>query len=337
MTSDLSEDWLTSFVHAAGLVPQGEVFSAVALTGGVSSDIWKVQFHKQTFVVKRALPQLRVAQVWEAPVSRNANEVDWMKQAARAVPDAVPEILAEDSAKGIFAMSYLPADDYPLWKGQLANGQADPRFGEKVGRALASIHSSTAGSAEVAGRFDDDDMFIALRLEPYLEATGRAHPDLAALLSKTFAAVISNKRALVHGDVSPKNILDGPKGPIFLDAECAWYGDPAFDLAFCLNHMLLKCLMVPTASPGFLSVFAALADSYLEQVDWEPPIELEARAATLLPTLLLARIDGKSPVEYVTDIDDKAFVRNIAVPLIVDPPTQLSQILNTWKRNLKID
>src|SRR3546814_2979244 len=65
-------------------------------------------------------------------------------------------------------------------------------------------------------------------------------------------------------------ILIGPDGPIFLDAECAWYGDPAFDLAFCLNHLLLKCLWTPRATAGFLSCFDALSRRYPEGVDWEP-------------------------------------------------------------------
>ncbi len=56
------------------------------------------------------------------------------------------------------------------------------------------------------------------------------------------AGTLAAKIALVHGDVSPKKVPAGPRGPVFLDAECAWYGDPAFDLAFCLNHLLLKCL-----------------------------------------------------------------------------------------------
>ena len=110
----------------------------------------------------------------------------------------------------------------------------------------------------------------------------------------------ANKRALVHGDVSPKNILRGPDGPVFLDAECAWWGDPAFDLAFCLNHLLLKCLWTPSAAAGFLACFDALGAAYLARVAWEPPHALEARAARLLPGLFLARVDGKSPVEYIT-------------------------------------
>src|SRR6202012_5750727 len=103
--------------------------------------------------------------------------------------------------------------------------------------------------------------------------------------------------ALMQGDISPKNILMGPKGPIFLDAETAWYGDPAFDLAFCLNHLLLKCLVAPDARSALTISFGTLAARYLDQVDWEAIEAVDARVASLLPGLLLARVDGKSPVE----------------------------------------
>ena len=109
-------------------------------------------------------------------------------------------------------------------------------------------------------------------------------------------AAVSNegelrRLALVHGDVSPKNILCGPRGPVLLDAECAWYGDPAFDPAFCLNHLLLKCLWTPRATAGFLACFDALAAAYLEGVAWEAPAAIEARAARLLPGLRDAAAD----------------------------------------------
>ena len=83
---------------------------------------------------------------------------------------------------------------------------------------------------------------------PYLLATARAHPDRAAALESLAETTARTKFTVVHGDVSPKNILIGPRGPVFIDAECAWFGDPAFDLAFCLNHLLLKCLWVPAAA-----------------------------------------------------------------------------------------
>ena len=118
-------------------------------------------------------------------------------------------------------------------------------------------------------------------------------------------------------------MLIGPGGPIFLDAECAWYGDPAFDLAFCLNHLLLKCLWTPAAASGFLHGFDVLTKAYLAGVSWEPSGALEARAARLLPGLLLARVDGKSPVEYLTDERDKDRVRRVARSLLAAPARRL--------------
>ena len=118
--------------------------------------------------------------------------------------------------------------------------------------------------------------------------------------------------ALVHGDVSPKNILVAPQGPIFLDAECAWYGDPAFDLAFCLNHLVLKSFWVP--NPALRACFESLKDHYLAGVTWESSIE--ERVATLLPGLLLARVDGKSPVEYL-DETGREQVRRLARRMLV--------------------
>ena len=122
---------------------------------------------------------------------------------------------------------------------------------------------------------------------------------------------------LVHGDVSPKNILSRRRRePVLLDAECAWWGDPAFDLAFCLNHLLLKCLWTPRACDAFLQCFDALARGLPASVDWEPRERLERRAAALLPGLLLARVDGKSPVEYITDDAQREAVRRVASALL---------------------
>jgi hypothetical protein len=136
---------------------------------------------------------------------------------------------------------------------------------------------------------------------------------------------------LVHGDVSPKNILLGPDGPVLLDAECAWYGDPAFDVAFCLNHFLLKAAHLPAARAAFIASFRAFLRSYWPHVSWEPAAGLEARIATLLPGLTLARIDGKSPVEYLQE-PQRAAVRRIALRLLQDPPSSLTPIAARWER-----
>jgi 5-methylthioribose kinase len=258
---------ILAFLQSSGLAGPTEIPAAEPLTGGVSSDIWKVALEGRTICVKRALPRLRVAQVWEAPVGRNRYERLWMEAAATLVPGIAPRVLAWDEA-GFFAMEYLDPAGHPLWKAELAAGRADASFAAQVGRALARIHSGTANRSEIAERFRTDAGFHAIRLEPYLVATGRAHPALATRLESLVATTAGTRLTLVHGDVSPKNILVGPAGPIILDAECAWYGDPAFDIAFCLNHLLLKCLWVPAATKAFLACFDAFSDAYLAGVDW---------------------------------------------------------------------
>jgi len=325
---------IRAFLADAGLIRPGESPPMTALTGGVSSDIWRVDCAAGPICVKRALPRLKVAQVWEAPVERNRYEAAWMRFAAQAVPNAAPAILAEDAAVGALAMTYLDPADHKLWKAELRDGRADPSVAAAVGTRLAAIHAASAGRADIAAAFPTDDIFYAIRLEPYLVATGRAHPDLASAFDALVKRTAATKKALVHGDVSPKNIMIGPRGPVFLDAECAWYGDPAFDIAFCLNHMLLKCLWTPHAAPDFLASFDALARAYLAGVRWEPVAELESRAASLLPGLFLARVDGKSPVEYVTEATPKDRVRRVARPLVQSPPARLADVRSAWAREI---
>ncbi len=304
------------------------------LTGGVSSDIWRICLHVGPVCIKRALGRLNVAAEWHAPVGRNRYEARWMQRADAAVPGAAPRLLGQDEEAGALAMAYLAPRDHKLWKTELRDGHADPAFAAQVAERLARIHASTADDPAVAADFPTDDIFYDIRLEPYLVATGRAHPDHASRFDALVRTTQANRRALVHGDVSPKNILAGPDGPVFLDAECAWFGDPAFDLAFCLNHLLLKCLWTPSARDGFLTCFDALAAAYLAGVTWEAPEALEERAAHLLPALFLARVDGKSPVEYITNDADKDRVRRIACALLDHQPDRLDTVRLTWTREL---
>ncbi len=313
-----------------GLTAPGEHLCAVRLTGGVSSDIWRVELASGPACIKRALPRLRVAADWHAPVERNGYEFAWMQTAQAIVPGVVPEVLGADAEAGMFVMRFLDPGTHPLWKARLRDGVAEADTARAVGERLVRIHAATAGDTAVAGRFATDHIFHPIRLEPYLLAAGRAHPDRAAQLGALAETTAGTKRALVHGDVSPKNILLGPDGPVFLDAECAWYGDPAFDLAFCLNHLLLKCLWTPRAARGFLACFDALAGVYRAGVDWEDRDELEARTARLLPGLLLARVDGKSPVEYLTRESDVDRVRRVARALLAKPVDTLDAVRDAW-------
>jgi aminoglycoside phosphotransferase (APT) family kinase protein len=328
---DAAPSDIVAALERLGLARLGERLALEPLTGGVSSDIWKVETVSGTWCLKRALAKLKVAQDWRAPVARSRNEYDWIRTAAAIVPSAAPVLAGYDEEAGVIAMRFYPPSDYKLWKAELAAGRADVAVATAVGTSLARIHAGTAGNTDLARRFDTGDIFYAIRLEPYLVATGRAHPQLADRLARLVETTATTKLALVHGDVSPKNILIGGDGPMFLDAECAWYGDPAFDLAFCLNHMLLKGVWVPAAFEGFLACFAALVDAYLARVDWESPADLERRAAHLLPGLFLARVDGKSPVEYITADADKDRVRRVAIPLLSAPVDRLSAVAAAWR------
>jgi aminoglycoside phosphotransferase (APT) family kinase protein len=330
-----TQEWLDAFAKA-GLIAPGETPSIEPLTGGVSSDIVLVETGARRFCVKRALAKLKVAADWRAPVERNRSEADWFAVVGGVLPKAVPKIIADHADEGWFAMEYLPPEEYPLWKAQLRDGEINAEFAAAVGKALAAIHAASAGSDKVAKRFATDHIFFPIRLEAYLLAAAEKHPECAVQLRALVEVTGNTKRALVHGDISPKNILHGAQGPVFLDAECAWYGDPAFDIAFCLNHMLLKCLWRPQHTAAYLACFDALAAAYLDGVTWEPRAQIEERAARLLPGLFLARVDGKSPVEYVTEETQKQKVRHVAVPLLQSPPQQLAQVRNAWAREMGV-
>jgi aminoglycoside phosphotransferase (APT) family kinase protein len=233
-------------------------------------------------------------------------------------------------------MAYLSPAEHRLWKTELLLGRSDPSVAEMVGDKLGRIHSAFSQDPAAPDHFPRDDIFYAIRLEPYLVATGRAHPGLSDSLQALVERTLSTKRSVVHGDISPKNILIGPHGPVFLDAECAWFGDPAFDVAFCLNHLLLKCVASPQSSAEHLAGFDALRQAYLARVKWESADALEARAASLLPGLFLARVDGKSPVEYLTDEADKEAVRRVSIPLIRRPPERLAALREAWANDLRM-
>ena len=321
---------MAHLLNQLGVVGAHTQFSMVRLPGGVSSEIYRVDLRGTSLCVKRALPKLRVAADWQVPVERNRWEAEWMRVAAAIVPDAVPAILGEDRAAGCFAMAYLPPDTHPVWKDLLRTGVVETGMAAAVGDVIGRIHAATADRADLAARFPTDDLFYALRLEPYLAATAGAHPALAARLEALLARTQSTKRVLVHGDFSPKNLLIGPAGPVILDAECAWYGDPAFDLAFVLNHLLLKGMWQPQWRARYADAFDALAAAYLAHVGWETQAACESRAAALLPALMLARIDGKSPVEYLTTEAQKDAVRQFAQSLLRDPVADLGEIGRRW-------
>ena len=317
-------------LHELGLAGD-EPLRGVPLTGGVSSDIWRIDTAAGPVCAKRALPKLRVAADWRAPIERNLYEARWMRVADAAVPGCTPRVLGQHARLGVLVMSWLPS--HVPWKQQLRDGIADMPTAAAVGSMLVRIHAHAAARPALAADFDSQAIFFDIRLQPYLLATAEKHHDLALALHGLVRSTQGHAKTLVHGDVSPKNILVDGRAPVLLDAECAVWGDPAFDLAFCLNHLLLKCLWTPPATPDLLRCFDALMQAYLDGVAWGPADGLGQRAAQLRRGLLLARVDGKSPVEYLDERGRDA-VRRVARALLLHGASSLGEVTRAWRREI---
>ncbi|MEW4467545.1 aminoglycoside phosphotransferase family protein [Parasphingorhabdus sp. JC815] len=297
------------------------------LAGGVSCDVWKVDTPSGPIVVKRPLPQLRVAAEWTAPVERGVSEVRWLQRARAVDPSIAPKVLAELSVGHAFAMEFLP--DCPVWKDELVAGRVDIGFAKQVGRGIAAVHSATANRDEDRDAFRNDEMFRALRVDPFLFYVAEQEAELAPALHAIANDLMARKIALVHGDISPKNILVSGDDPVFIDAECAVYGDPAFDLAFCITHLLLKAVWLD--DERLKQSATAMVDAYRAGIDWETPEALLLRAGRLTGALLLARVEGKSPAPYLTDTEQKNIVREQARALILDA-LPIDDLVTQWKR-----
>ncbi len=335
---DLASDQqaLVKMLGRLGKLEAGVTPAIQMLKGGVSSNIMRIETGKEIFCLKQALPTLKVAKEWHAPIERVFAEIAWLEAAAQIVPEHVPDILGVDKQSGSFLMEFFPPEQNMCWKDLLLLGRVDTEVAAQLGHVLSLIHNETAGNSHIVDTFDtalNDQNFMAIRLDAYLLETGRQHPERRYFFQSLVDSFIQHKHALVHGDISPKNILTGSKGLIILDAECACYGDPAFDVAFLLNHLLLKAVVVPQAAASLSRAFSFFCTHYFAFVGWEPRQALECRVAQLLPALLLARVDGKSPVEYLNDAQRER-VRQFAEQLLDAQFNTVSLIQSFWYREI---
>jgi hypothetical protein len=264
------------------------------------------------------------------PTDRTGFEAAWLAAAGEIMPEAACPVIGFAPDERVLVLHWLDPASHPVWKAQLLDGQVDAAVAAELGRRVAVIHAGLSEKRRWRGVFDAGHLFQALRLDPYLRVTSERHPRYRPALEDLARRTAATGRTVIHGDVSPKNVLVGPSGPLLVDAECATWGDPAFDLAFCANHLLLKAVWNPSLSPVLHEAFDALVASYLAGVSWEPAGELEGRAASLLPALALARVDGASPVEYLDEQRGRPQVRTWALPLLARPPTRLDEVASGW-------
>jgi 5-methylthioribose kinase len=285
------------------------------LGGGVSCEVIMVRTPEHSFVVKQALPKLRVKEDWFSDVTRIVNEKDCLDFYNKVVPEDTPKLLFYDEENYLYGMEAAP-EGSKMWKEMLMSCNIDYRIAKKIALALANVHNVAATDAELKKRFASKKIFNELRIDPYLRTTAKRHPSLEKMIDNEIRRLMEADLTLVHGDYSPKNILvDGSKVYI-LDFEVAHIGDPSFDLGFLTNHFLLKAIKNKRCTMSFLNLAIYSADIYLENITFMDTGELEYNTIKTLALLYLARVDGKSPAEYINSEDDKAMIRKISYGIL---------------------
>ena len=286
----------------------GEEWRARLLGGGVSNVVLLAESPARRLVFKQALGQLRVEEVWLADRVRIHREAASMRALAPLLPPgAVPHVVFEDRDNFIYAMEAAPleAED---WKTRLLRGERDPRIARAAAQILVALAEKTADGPRWREEFGDQHCFEQLRLDPYYRFTASRHSDLRNAFEEA-TALARRPLAMVHGDFSPKNLLVSPDGAVTLiDFEVIHFGDPAFDAAFLLNHLLLK---------GAREMGLVCAR---ELAGFET-----AAVIRHLGCLHLARVDGKSPAEYLSKTR-RAEVRAAARDMIAHPPKSIEEI-----------
>jgi aminoglycoside phosphotransferase (APT) family kinase protein len=261
-----------------------------------------------------------------------------MERVGRMMPGAVPELYFSSAEDGYFGMEYL-GEDFLNWKSMLLAGEFSAGHAGLAGRILGEIHRRTAGDEGLRRQFDTTENFHQLRVEPYLLTTGARHPALRSLFDAEALRIESTQEALVHGDFSPKNILIRGDRMVLLDCEVAWYGDPVFDVAFFLNHIFLKSLHHAPRRCGGDEMHGgdemvdAFWGAYARERSTDEALAIEKRLVPLLLMLMLARVDGKSPVEYLA-APKQTFIRAFVSKHLPSPPGSLGALREIWFKQI---
>ncbi|HEV2453847.1 MAG TPA: aminoglycoside phosphotransferase family protein [Verrucomicrobiae bacterium] len=300
------------------------------LSGGVSCEIYLVEDGNDKFVVKRALEKLRVKADWFADIHRNRTEWEYICYVSRFLPEAVPTLRECSATDNYFAMEYFNGK-FSNWKHLLLAGKVQPAHAARAGNILGRIHLHSTGDASAMRVFDTTPTFFQLRIEAYLLATGAKHPELRPQFEAEAARMANARECLVHGDFTPKNILVSDERMILLDCEVAWYGEPAFDVASLLNHFCLKGLLFAPKDAGFQAMTKSFWSAYQTT---RPSPEIEPRVVRLLLMLLLARVDGKSPVEYL-HADRQRFIREFIFKHLPTENFSIHHVIDAWFEDLR--
>jgi aminoglycoside phosphotransferase (APT) family kinase protein len=328
---------LTAYLRRAGRIAPDEEPALRALSGGVSNRTVLVERSTgQAWVLKQALAKLRVPVDWfSSPerIHREALGLRWLVQLAP--PGAIPGFVFEDQEQHLLAMEAVP-QPHDNWKTLLLAGQVSDNHVQQFGRLLAHIHCNAYERRdEVARIFHDRSFFESLRLEPYYGYTAAQVPPAAPFLHALMDETRARRVTLVHGDYSPKNILVYQERLILLDHEVIHFGDPAFDLGFSLTHLLSKAhhlldhrLQFAAAARRYWQVYR----QSIGEAEWAH--DLEAYAARHTLACLLARVAGRSPLEYL-NASERTRQREAVLSLISNTPSTIVQLIEQWLQEIQ--
>jgi 5-methylthioribose kinase len=311
---EITPENAAEYLRETGRAPAARKVDVRALGWGVSNVVMRVDVDGEPpYVLKQAREKLRTQKLWVSRLERIWTERDALDLLGSILPPgAVPSVLFSDEANYLFAMSHAP-EDSAVWKEQLLAGRSDPEVARRAGTILGTVHRATLDHPALTGRFADTTVFDELRIDPFYREIARVHPEIAPKVDALIASMAETPhRCLVLGDFSPKNILVHSQGLTLVDFETAHAGDPAFDVGFFLSHIRLKAMRTGVDGPPgelipvFLEAYVAAAGP--------GPFARETldRADLHLHACSLARVDGKSPVDYLDD-RARAAVRDSAL------------------------
>lgn len=315
----LSAQEIPEILVDLGIAGAGDKIEVEPLAGGISSAVSRVVVGDRAVVIKQALPQLRVETIWLSDPGRSSVEAKAARYLSSLRPNEVPAILATDASRNLIVMEAVEPGSVN-WKAEMLAGRFDLSVATSAGALLGTIHERSSGDVEAAPDFADKEHFRELRLDPYLLEVSRRHTSLRPICEMWVERLDGASQCFVHGDFSPKNILITPSRQLkLLDHEAAHWGDPAFDLAFFMTHLIAKSMRFDDARRAlnsFLDAYQATAPGA-----WA----LVSGAGQLLGLMMLARVDGKSPLEYLNE-DEQRRLRCAGLRLVQTPPKSIAHV-----------
>lgn len=324
--AELDASMALRLLAARGIV--GASAEARVLGGGVSNIVVLVEDGSTRIVVKQSLPQLRVRDRWLADRSRIVREWQAMGELCRVLPlGRLPALQFLDAGKFLYAME-AAGPGTADWKSHLLAGRCDPAIARSAGATLGLMVRETWRDPRFASRFGDQQAFWQLRTDPYYRTIARRHPNISGAVEEWIEECSSRRVAMVHGDWSPKNLLVDGRDIVCIDFECAHFGDPSYDAGFLLNHLILKSFHRPGSAAAYLDLARSALCWTLAMLPAQALPWFERAAMRHLALLMLARVDGKSPVEYLHRTETRAAVRGLALRLIAERPPTLRAVLS---------